>query len=437
MVRNIKSGKTLFAIFLLSVILTAMGYVSLYAQGRTVKLITVQSAITPVSAEFINKAIRAAEDDDAECLVIQLDTPGGLMTSTRQINRDILGSEVPVVLYVAPEGAQSGSAGVFITYAAHIAAMAPGTNIGAAHPVNLGGAGMDTSSVMEEKITNDAAAWIRSLAQKRGRNEVWAEDAVRNSVSVTSEEALELNVIDLIAGDLDELLEMIDGKEIEVNSGKKTFNTQNVKVEKIELSLRMKILGIIVDPNIAYILMLVGMSGIMLELYNPGAIFPGVIGGISLILAFYAMQALPVNYAGLLLIILAVILLIMEIKIVSYGLLSIGGIISMTIGSLMLFDSPYPFLRVSLSVIIPTVVITTLFFLVAIGLAIRAQKKKPTTGKEGLVGEKGIAQTDLEPEGQVLIHGELWKATSSEEVKKGDKIEVVTVNELEVLVKKI
>ncbi|MCP4723441.1 MAG: nodulation protein NfeD [bacterium] len=422
---------------LLFLILIFCGYTGSFAQGRVVKLITVQSAITPVSAEFIIKAIRAAEDDEAECLVIQLDTPGGLMTSTRQINKEILGAYVPVVLYVAPDGAQSGSAGVFITYAAHIAAMAPGTNIGAAHPVNLGGAGMDTSSVMEEKITNDAAAWIRSLAQMRGRNEEWAEDAVRNSVSVTSEEALELNVIDYIAKDLDELLEIIDGKEIEDNSGTKVLRTSNARIENIELGLRLKILGIIVDPNIAYILMLLGMSGIMLELYNPGSIFPGVIGGISLILAFYAMQALPVNYAGLMLIILAVILFILEIKIVSYGVLSIGGVISMTIGSLMLFDSPLPFLRVSLMVIIPAVVITTLFFLVAIGLAVKAQRKKPTTGKEGLAGEKGTAQTDLDPEGQVLIHGELWRAKSSDEIRKGDMVEVISVSKLEVLVKKI
>ncbi|MFC1564199.1 nodulation protein NfeD [candidate division KSB1 bacterium] len=422
---------------LLSLILSFSTFSDSHSQQRIVKLITVESAITPVSTEFIIKAIKEAEDDDAECLIIQLDTPGGLLTSTRMINKEILGSNVPVVLYVAPGGAQSGSAGVFITYAAHIAVMAPGTNIGAAHPVNLGGAAADTSGVMEEKITNDAAAYIRSLAQKRGRNEVWAEDAVRNSVSITSDEALENNVIDYIANDLEELLEILDGKEVEMNYGTKELRTAYARIEPIELSLRMKILGIIVDPNIAYILMLVGMSGIMLELYNPGSIFPGVIGGISLVLAFYSMQALPVNYAGLLLIIIAVILFLMEIKIVSYGLLSIGGIISMTIGSLMLFDSPYPFLRVSLSVIIPTVIITTLFFLVVVGLAIRAQKRKPTTGKEGMIGERGAATTDFKPEGQVLIHGELWKASSGEEIRKGDKVEVVSVNELHVVVKKI
>ncbi|KPK92209.1 hypothetical protein AMJ80_06825, partial [bacterium SM23_31] len=289
-----------------------------------VKVLTLESAITPVSAEYLIKAIHQAEDENAECLVIQLDTPGGLMTSMDNIIKEILGSQVPVVVYVAPSGARAGSAGVFITISAHIAAMAPATNIGAAHPVSLG-TPIDTSSVMEEKITNDAAARARTLAEERGKNADWAERAVRESVSITATEALEKGVIDLIAPTLDSLLTMIDGREIKVALGTKKLNTKDARIEEIELGLRFRILEVIVDPNIAYILMMIGMAGIMLELYNPGSIFPGVIGVISLILAFYAMQTLPVNYAGLLLIISAVILFLLEVKIASYGLLTIGG----------------------------------------------------------------------------------------------------------------
>ncbi len=422
---------------LISIILVVILNGNIFAQRPIVKLITVESAITPVSAEFIIDAIDEAEEGNAECLIIQLDTPGGLMTSMRLIIKEILSSDVPVIVYVAPSGAQSGSAGVFITYAAHIAAMAPGTNIGAAHPVNLGGASADSSGVMEEKITNDAAAYIRSLAQERNRNEEWAEQAVRKSVSITADEALEQNVIDLVSDSLDDLLNKIDGKEIEVNSGNKILDTRDAVIEEIELTLRMKILGIIVDPNIAYILMLLGMSGITLELYNPGSIFPGVIGGISLILAFYAMQTLPVNYAGLMLIVLAVILFILEIKVTSYGMLSVGGIVAMTIGSLMLFESPEPFMRVSLKVIVPTVVLTAGLFFTAVGLGIKAQQRKPTTGKEGLIGRTGIVQTEFDPEGQILLNGELWRANSLDTLSVGDEVTVISVDQLRLKVKKI
>ncbi|MFC1555317.1 nodulation protein NfeD [candidate division KSB1 bacterium] len=426
--------KNKYIITCLSFILTVFSFGP--ADAQVVKLLTLKTAITPVSSEYILKAIEEAENDEAECLVIQLDTPGGLMTSMKDIIQDILGSQIPVIVYVGPSGATSGSAGVFITMSAHIAAMAPATNIGAAHPVNLG-TPMDSSSVMEEKITNDAAAYARSIAEKRGKNADWAEKAVRESVSITATEALEINVIDLIAPNLETLLSEIDGKEIEVALGTKVLNTKNARIQEVELGFRFKILDLIVDPNIAYILMMIGMAGVMLELYNPGTIFPGVVGGICLILAFYAMQTLPVNYAGLLLILVGVILFILEVKITSYGLLSIGGVVSLTIGSIMLFDSPLAFMRVSWKVIVPVVILTSGFFLMAIWLGLKAQMKKPTTGKEGLVGEKGKVTTVQGNEAQVAIHGEIWTAVFDEEISEHDAVEVVSVDNLIIKIRKI
>ena len=408
---------------------------SSFAQNEIVKVLTVESAITPVSAEYIIKAIEQAELENAECIIIQLDTPGGLMTSMEDIIKKILGSQVPVVVYVAPSGATAGSAGVFITMSAHIAAMAPATNIGAAHPVSLGSP-VDTASVMEEKITNNAAAYARSIAEKRDKNADWAEMAVRESVSITSNEALEIGVIDLIVPTVDSLLSAIDGEEIEVVLGTKTLKTKEAKIEEIEIGLRYRILALIVDPNIAYILMMLGMAGVMLELYNPGSIFPGVIGGISLILAFYAMQTLPVNYAGLLLMILAVILFILEVKVTSFGMLTVGGIFALTLGSVMLFESPEAIMRVSWKVIIPTVMLTALLFSIVIGLAIKAQKRRPSIGNEALIGETGVAQTRIRKEGQILLHGEIWKATSKETIKKGDSVKVISIKNLEVKVEK-
>jgi len=408
-----------------------------WSERPVVNVLIVESAITPASMEYIIKAIREAEETDAECLIIRLDTPGGLMTSMRAIIKEMLGSEVPVVVYVAPSGAQSGSAGVFITYAAHIAAMAPGTNIGAASPVTLGGGSIDSLGTMEKKITNDAAAYIRSLAQKYDRNAEWAEDAVRNAVSITENEALELNVIDFIARNVDELLEQIDGYEVNLPLEKRTLRTRDAIVNEIEISLRYKILGLISDPNIAYLLMMLGMYGLILELYNPGAIFPGVIGGISLILAFFALQTLPVNYAGLLLMLLAVVLFILEIKVISYGMLSIGGIVSFVLGSLMLFESPGNIIKVSWEIILLASAVTALFFLIVIALAIKAQARKPTTGIEGLIGEIAVAKTKIAPAGKILLHGEIWHAECSEPVKKGEQVEVVSVDKLNVKIKKI
>jgi membrane-bound serine protease (ClpP class) len=404
------------------------------AQAGMVHKIIVDGVINPVAAEYIRESIERAEDEDAVLLLIELDTPGGLMVSMHEIVKDILRADVPVAVYVSPGGARAGSAGVFITVAAHIAAMAPGTNIGSAHPVNMGGS-QDTSAVMEEKVVNDAVAHIRSVSEKRRRNPDWAEKAVRESANVTEKEALKLKVIDLIAVNDDSLLADIDGKEVEVLSGKRILQTRDARIETYTMNWRQRALDMLSDPNILYILFLIGLTGITLELYNPGAILPGVVGGISIILFLYSVQTIPVNIAGILLIIFAAILFLLEIKIASYGLLSIGGVISLVLGSLMLVDSPLPFLQISWKLILSATVTISLFFLFAVSMALKSFRKKPTTGKEGLVGEQGITLEDLKPEGQIEIHGEIWKAISDQRVKKGKTVIVDEVDPQHLLLK--
>jgi membrane-bound serine protease (ClpP class) len=378
-------------------------------------------------AEFISKSIDEAVKDKDELLVIKLDTPGGLDTSMRSIVKKIISSEVPVVVYVAPSGARAASAGVFITLAAHVAAMSESTNIGAAHPVGVGGK-MDET--MAEKAVNDMAAYVKSLAEKRNRNAEWAEKAVRESVSITEDEALKLKVIDLIAKDLNALLEAMDQKTVETAAGMHTIKTKGVSIRYKEMGFRHKILDIISNPNVAYLLMLLGFYGIFFELTSPGAIFPGVLGVLSLILALYSFQTLPVNYAGLLLIILAIVLFILEVKVISFGLLTIGGIISLTLGSLMLFDSPFPFLRTSLSVVIPSVLMITALFVISVTLVVKAQRRKPVTGSEGLIGSTGVAKTDIHLDGTVFLHGEIWLARSDEPISAGEEVVVVKVEDL-------
>ncbi len=407
---------------------------SLFPLSSDAEIIVIKAAgvVNPVMSEFISKSIDEAVNEKADLLVIELDTPGGLDTSMRTIVKKIIASEIPIAVYVSPSGARAASAGVFITLAAHIAAMSPGTNIGAAHPVGVGG---KIDKTMAEKVVNDASAYIKSLAEKRGRNSKWAEDAVRKSVSITEKEALKLNVIEIVAPDLKSLLDTIDRRVVETSLGKRTIKTKDVQIRYKEMSLRHKILDLISDPNIAYLLMLLGFYGIFFELTNPGAIFPGVFGSIALILAFYSFQTLPVNYAGLLLIILGIILFILEVKMTSYGALTIGGIISMLIGSLMLFESPLPFFKLSLKVILPAVIITALFFSLTIALVIKAYRRKPATGAEGLLGIEGEAKTDLNKKGLVFVHGEIWKAWSDESIKAGEKIVVDKVENLRLKVR--
>ncbi|HXX57643.1 MAG TPA: nodulation protein NfeD [Thermodesulfovibrionales bacterium] len=397
-------------------------------------VITINGAINPVSAEYIGKSVQQAAKRKAEVLVIELDTPGGLDSSMRKTVKDIVSSEVPVVVFVAPSGARAASAGVFITLAAHIAAMAPGTNIGAAHPVTIG---EKMDKTVSDKATNDAAAYIRSLAERKARNAAWAEDAVRKSVSATENDALRVHVIDLIAKDINSLLTEIDGKEVKTVFGVKVLKTKNAAVIREEMSLRLKILNLISDPNVAYILMLLGFYGLFFELTNPGAVFPGIMGGICLILAFYAFQTLPVNYAGVLLIIFAIILFILEVKITSHGVLTLGGVIAMTIGSLMLFESPGPFMRLSLYLILPAVIVTALFFTLIIGLALKAYRKKPVTGREELLASEGVAKTTITKDGgMVSVHGEIWSAYSDSPIAKDDTIVIDEVRGLKLKVRK-
>ena len=397
--------------------------------AETVHRIVINGVINPAAAEYIIKSIKQAEKQNAAALLIELDTPGGLMESMHRIVKAIQGCDVPVIVYVYPDGSRAASAGVFITYASHIAAMAPSTNIGSAHPVFSGGAGMPKDSsggeTMMEKVTNDAVAKIKAMAEKRSRNAEWAEKAIVNSENITASEALKMKVIDYIAPNADSLLAMIDGKEITMDNGRhEILHTRNAEIITYEMTWRQRMLDLISNPNIAYILMMIGIYGLMFELYNPGSVLPGVLGAISLILGLYAMQTLPVNYAGLLLIVIAVIMFLLEIKIPSYGLLTIGGVVAFIMGTVMLFDSPFPFLRVSWEVIAGVTIITVIFFIFAIGMALKIQRKKPATGAEGMIGEIGVVIEKIDPEGKVKMHGEIWKALSDKKINKGRKVKV-------------
>ncbi len=409
--------------------------------SRKVSVITINGSINPLTAEYIVTAIDEAVKAGHEALVIMLDTPGGLLESTRLITKAMLASEVAVVVYISPSGARGGSAGVFITYAAHVAAMAPSTNIGAAHPVGLGGGATDSSSkTMMEKVTNDAVAQIKALAEKRGRNAAWAEEAVRKSVAITEKEALAQGVIEFIAPSLDSLLKVIDGCEVELVNRKTKLATASAQIVRREMNWRDKLLDRISDPNIVFIFMLLGIYGLIFELSNPGAILPGVLGGIFLILGLYAMQTLPVNWAGLLLILFAVILFLLEIKVTSYGILSIGGVIAMFLGALMLFKEPAtdfePVVRVSKQLIIAATLVSAAFFTLVIGMAVRSQRKPAVTGAEGMIGEIGIALTEISPTGRVRVHGEIWQARSDVPIAPGEQVRVVAVEGLQVKVEK-
>jgi membrane-bound serine protease (ClpP class) len=396
-----------------------------FAAENEVYIIEISGSVNPAVADFLKKGINRASADDVSCVIIKIDTPGGLAESMRIIVKAIFASKVPVVTYVAPSGARAASAGVMITIAADIAAMAPGTNIGAAHPVGAGG--KDIGGKMSEKVTNDMVAQVKSIAKKRGRNVQWVEKAVRESVSVTETEALEANVIDIVAKDLDELIRQINGRKIE-NKG--VLKLDHPKKTMIEEGLRTKVLKIISDPNVAYILMMIGLAGLYFELSHPGAVLPGVVGGISIILAFFAFQTIPVNYAGFLLIILAIVFFIMEMKIASYGLLSVAGITSLLLGSLMLFESNGSDMRLSWTVLVPTLMVVSGFFVVISGLVFKSHLSKPRTGATGLLGEIGVVKEPIFLEGKVFVHGELWKATSKDPIEKGTKVKVVKVEGL-------
>lgn len=380
-------------------------------------------AITPVTRTFLKEMIERAAEQGAAALLIELDTPGGLLDATRDIVTDFYESPVPIVVWVGPSGARAASAGVFLTMAAHVAAMAPGTNIGAASPVTMGGAGPD--STMAHKMFEDTAAFARSIAERRGRDVEWAEEAVRDARSITERDAVERGVVNFAAATAEEVLELADGMTVELPDGKRVLHLAGARLDRHELGVRFRILSLLANPNVAYILLMFGIYGLFFELSNPGSVLPGVIGVVFLILAFYSMQTLPLNLAGLLLVVTGLVLFLLEAHVTSFGLLTVGGIVCTILGAIMLFDSPVPALRVSLVVAIPLAVVTTLFFAVAVGLSIRTMRTKPTTGREGMIGLLGTARTALAPRGTVDVRGELWQAESEAPLAPGDPVEVV------------
>lgn len=423
---------------ILLVALAACTLVAIGAPGcraRHLNIIQIQDSINPGVLDFIQFAVEKSEDESAECLVIELDTPGGLMSAMRQIVQSIMNASMPVVVYVSPSGAQAASAGVLITVAADVAAMAPGTNIGAAHPVTASGG--DVPTTMNEKVVNDMVAFSRSIASKRGRNEQWLEDSIRKSVSITAEEAFSQNVIDLVAEDLPHLLKALDGWEIQRKGYSRVLHTANIEQRRIEPGWRHKVLRAISNPNIAYLLLMIGLAGLYFELSQPGVILPGVIGAIALILSFYALQTLSVNYAGFLFILLAIILFVLEIKITSYGMLSLTGVLSLVLGSLMLFRVPGQPNQLAMSVFLPTVIAVSSFFVAVATLAFRAQIAKPRTGLPALVGLTAEVRTPLQPEGKVFVSGEIWNAESEEPAQPGEQVRVISVHNLKLKVKRI
>jgi membrane-bound serine protease (ClpP class) len=403
--------------------------------GAHVDVHQVEGVINPVVVEYMVQGIERAEREGAMAVVFQLDTPGGLVESTRLIVKALLNANVPTVVYVSPSGARAASAGTFITMAGHVAAMAPGTNIGAAHPVS--GGGKDIEGDMRKKAENDLAAFARSIAEKRGRNVDWAEQAVRESVSITETEAKEEKVIDLIAEDVPDLLAKLDGWKVVLPGGEVVLQTAAATVRYRHMSWRQRVLAVLSHPQLALMLLSMGSLGLLIELYNPGLIFPGVIGAISLLLAFYSLQTLPINYAGLLLIGLALVMFILEIKVTSFGMLTVGGIVSMFLGSLMLINSPEDYLRIPLSTIILVVGTTAALFTFVIGAAVRSAKRQPVSGQEGMIGETGTATERIDPTGTVFVHGSLWKARSLSPIEAGASVRVVKVEGLRLTVEKV
>jgi len=400
--------------------------------------ITVDAAIHPVTSEYIRDAIDRADQENASLLIMTLNTPGGLDSSMREIIEKILSAKTPIAAFVSPSGGRSASAGFFIGIACDLFIMAPGTNTGAAHPVGVSITGQAMDQTTEDKVTHDAASYIKTLAEKRGRNVKMAEDAVRKSLSYTEKEALQGGLIDFIAKNEQDIIDAFDQKSIRrFNGDTVVLRLKQEPVINMDMSARQKFLLTISNPNLAYILLMIGLLGLYFEFANPGAILPGVLGGISLLLAIFSFQILPINYVGLILILLAIAMFVLEVKVHSFGALSIGGIIALVIGSMMLIKAPIPELRPSLRIIIPIALGISLILIFLVYLVIRAQARRTLTGKEGMVGEIGTARSDLAPEGKVFVHGELWDAEADAPVRAGEKIRIVEVlGTLKIRVKK-
>ena len=417
--------KTFKTIVFLGLIVLGAG---VFAQSKDaaaphVDLIAIDGSINPAVDDFIRESIARAKNNGARALVVQLDTPGGLLTSTRTIVKEMLGAQVPVMVWVGPSGAGAGSAGVFITLAAHVAAMAPGTNIGAAHPV--AGGGQEVKGVMGEKIENFTASFSESIAQKRGRNAEWAIQAVRKSVAITESDALKKNVIDIVAKDIDDLLKQADGRKVDLDGKIAVLALKDAKVIRHEMSLKQRVLNTLSDPNIAYLLMMAGLLGLYMEFSHPGVIFPGVVGAICLLLALASFQLLPLNYTGLTLIALGIGLLVAEMFVPSFGFLGIGGIIALAIGSLFLFDTESSDLIVDRSIVFTAVGTVGAIMLALSYLVFKSQKLIQTTGMDGLIGEIGEVRVKLGPAGKVFVHGEYWNAAADGEIDVGEKVEVI------------
>ena len=410
------------------------------ASAATVRVLTVQGAISPASADYLLRGLAKAAEDQAHLVVIEMDTPGGLDTSMRDIIKAILASPVPVATYVSPKGARAASAGTYILYASHIAAMAPATNLGAATPVELAPSSGDKPAASDKpnakpgaappgdpkmrKAVHDAAAYIRGLAELRGRNAEWAERAVREAVSLSASEALKLKVIDLVAADLDDLLKQLDGRVIKLDGQTLTLDTARATVERVAPDWRSRLLAVIGDPSIAYILMLLGIYGLIYEFANPGMLFPGVVGGICLLLALFALQVMPISYAGLALMILGIVMMISEAFIPSFGALGIGGLIAFVIGSVMLIDTDLPGYGIPWALIVPVAGASALFSFFVAGMAIKARRRPVVTGAEELIGAAGEILDDMEHEGWARIHSEQWRVRSSVPLKRGSPIRV-------------
>jgi membrane-bound serine protease (ClpP class) len=430
----VKTLKILFFIFLSGAVVSALAQPKDNSAPH-VDLISVDGSINPAVDDFIRESIGRAKADGARALIIQLDTPGGLLTSTRTIVKEMLGTPVPIMVYVAPSGAGAGSAGTFITMAANIAAMAPGTNIGAAHPVT--GGGQEVKGVMGEKIENFTASFSESIAQQRGRNTEWAIQAVRKSVSITAKEALKKNVVDIVAQDIDDLLKQADGYKVEIEGRKETLSLKKVRVDRYEMTLKQRVLNAIADPNIAYLLMMAGILGLYMEFSHPGTIFPGVTGAICMLLAFASLQLLPINYTGLVLMLLGVGLLVGEAFFPSFGVLGVGGIVSLALGSLLLFDTPTSDFGVDKSIVFTAVGTLGTFVLAVSYLVFRSQKARPALGMDGLIGEIGEVRDRLAPKGKIFVHGEYWNASADREIDSGEKVRVVGYDGMRLTVTKV
>jgi len=429
-------------LFLLALVFLS-GIIVSYADShnsadKKVVLIEIDGTINPATFDYIRAGIDKAKENSAEALIILLDTPGGLLSSTKEIVQLILNSDVPIVIYVYPSGATATSAGVFITLSANIAAMAPGTSIGAAHPVLISPSGDQQRETddekkdgekekFNEKVENFASSFIESIAEKRKRNTKWAIEAVRNSASITSTEALKIKVIDLITPGITELLNEIDGRVVELPEGKKVLKTRGANVERLDMNFKQKLIDTLSVPDIAFLLISLGSLGLLLEFYNPGLIFPGVAGAICLLLGMVSLQILSFNYAGLALLVLSILLLILEIYVTSFGILGVGGLISFIFGALLLFDTPQSDVRVGFDVVMAAALAIGLFFLFIGYYLVKAQRSRGYVGFEGLMGEEGVALTSIENEGKIFIHGEYWDAESDGRINQGDRVKVVEV----------